>query len=502
MSDELLTVLLQIKGDTRDLKAQLAGLEGATTKVTKATKEATKAQDSWFDSTRKGLITARARFGEFTGTIGMAKTAFGLLSGAADAFAAKNETAGKKWKEANAAVSEGLDKVQQAIGGIVVSLSPLIGLLGKVAGAVGDVAIGVSELLTGGGNNREGVMDNADLWRALLGGTSAGDQASINMRLADARKRMLDNSDDGTYDPDTGLYIKAGGWGAVNLSSEYGPPKKSKPRSGRRSIEVDDYTGPRIGDSPIGRMGHDFWGDELGRNTMGIAGAGSFGGGLGANVSSIYGPSIDQLTAAQERNTEAAAAFKTDQAATYLETIFGPLDQFDLYAQGFDLLTGAAQSSFDAWVSGSATASESAKKFFGDLIGGAASFMWGESIKHGVMALASLIPGPLFNPASAAGNAKVAAAYGAGALLVGGAARKYGGAVAGGAGGGGSGGSSGGYGANLGGGGGGGGAEGSHTTIYMGDYFADNNPQAQKGRISRALRTANKDNGTSSVSWS
>ena len=491
MADELLTVLLQLKGDTKDIKAALADVERSNEKVGRSAKKAGEEQESAFKKMRDGVIGARAKFGEFTGALGAGRMAFGLLSGAADSFAAKNAEAGKKWKEANAAVSEGLDKVQQAIGGIVVALSPLIGLLGKVAGAIGDVAIGVSELLTGGGNNREGVMDNADLWRALLTGTSAGEQASINMRLADARKRLLDNSDDGTYDPDTGLYIKAGGWGAVKLSGEYGP-KKPKRRGGGRGIEVDDYTGPRIGDSMFGRQGHDFWGDEAARqapwavDAYGRSSAGDTTGLGGMGTGGAF-PGADQLASA---NAAMDALVAKTQGETIMERMFGTVDHIDGYAVAFDGISNAVTSAYDAWVDGSMSVGAAIKASLALSIKSMGAEMAISALKETALGFGSLAWGPL-GKASAAAHFKSAGLFAIGAAAAGVAAKGLSG--------GGAGVSNpsmgGGYGSNLGGGGSSQGGGNRSVTVVLGDGAAGDSSRWRARRVGKAIGAARREMG-------
>jgi len=125
-----------------------------------------------------------------------------------------------------------------------------------------------------------------------------------------------------------------------------------------------------------------------------------------------------------------------------LESVFGAPEEFDLYrekmemlAGAFEVFSGALASGFNAWVSGSKSASEALKGLVGDTLKGLASQMFARAIEHGAAAIGALAWGGPLAPAIAAKHGKAAAMYGAGALLVGGMARAYGGAAGGGGGG-------------------------------------------------------------------
>lgn len=172
---------------------------------------------------------------------------------------------------------------------------------------------------------------------------------------------------------------------------------------------------------------------------------------------------------------------------TFLEGIFGKPEEFNLYAKAFDTLKGSFQSAFAAMIDGHESAGKAFKKFAAEGLKGIAVLMLGEAIKFGAYAVGSLVPGPNFNPAAAAGYAITAAKFLAGAAAVGVLAHE----VGGGGGGGGV--------------GGGGGAapvgppdyssnnkqyDGTHRIVLIGDALGDNTARQQAATIKRRIEQA------------
>lgn len=183
------------------------------------------------------------------------------------------------------------------------------------------------------------------------------------------------------------------------------------------------------------------------------------------------------------RNAEAYGDFATGQQQSFLEKTFGPVDQFDLYAQGFQMLSGAVGSSLSAWIDGSASAGEAFKKFIGEALKGIAVQMAMESLKHGAYALGSLAFGDF---RGAATHGKAALMFGTGAVLAAGAAKAFNG--------GGASVPSTGSAPNVS--GGSGGAAQPERIIVFGDPFAEDSP---RGRQRQAKRMVSRALGNSSV---
>ncbi len=445
MADETLTILLRIDASTKAAQAELARLRGEQDKTgDSATKMADK-QDSAFQKAKKS-------FTEFNSAMEIGRKVFGFLGDSADAFAAKNKESAAEWTKASKDWNQALGSVKEAIGGLVVQMAPLISALSKAV----DLAAGLL-------SNVAGSVKAAQL-AVLKERYGATWQAGFDEvgRLTRQAANRYDYSD-----------APMPGWDKVNLGANYGPqaPGRSGGGSGGGGYDAGGYT--QLGPLISGR-------DQF------RGGVGNFSGGLGANTGIETNVSLEQLTGAQSNAAAMAAQFKSDSQQSYLESIFGPVDQFDVYAEGFNILSGAMQGAFDAWVDGSLSAGDAMKKFFSDAIKGAASQMFAEAIKHGAWAIGDLAFG---NLPGAAMHAKAAAAFGAGALAVGGIARQLGGSGGGGSGGGGVGASGG---ANLGGGGSSGGGQQS-VTIILGDFMSDDNPRSRAGQVARAIRSARKE---------
>lgn len=124
---------------------------------------------------------------------------------------------------------------------------------------------------------------------------------------------------------------------------------------------------------------------------------------------------------------------------SYLEQVIGPVDQFDVYASAFGMLSGAISTSMTAWIDGTTGAGEAIKKFIASSLKSLALEAGINSLKQ--LALAATyastpgmqfwVPGAL-KSAALWGGVAIAAGAGAAALAGGGSS---GGAGAGGAGG-------------------------------------------------------------------
>lgn len=524
MGDELLTVLLQLKGDTRDIKAALAGVEQANVRVGKAAKKAAEEQESSFEKIRGGVMKVRSAFGEYTGAINVAKQVFSAMGGAADEFAKKNEIAGKSWIKASKSWDDGISSFKEGIGSVVVKLAPLLNVLGKLATAFGDTI----DLITGGLESTGRAMTeatfaamarsnliqkqdqarNVSAVRAALGESAAYEyERNLDREAGKARAAAFDaewaaidaaRGQTGMTDAQYAALL-----GVDNVDDIYGDGIYDKRRreklkkygvdpddpNGKRKgggIEVDDYTGPRIGDSMFGRMGHDFWGDEAAKqapwaiDAYGRSSAGNTTG-LGGMAGDTF-PDASQLLGAQERMAAIAAEQADAKRQTYLESVFGTTDEFDAYGAAFNTLTDAVGGAYDAWINGTMGVGAAIKGIIKQNLAAYGKEAAVNAVIQTAWGFASLAKGsPL-----AAAHFKSAAGFAAGAAAAGVAAKAMGG------GGGAAPSGGGGYGANLGGGGGGGMQQGIQTTIIVGDYFGSN-PREQNGRVARALRSARKE---------
>ena len=170
--------------------------------------------------------------------------------------------------------------------------------------------------------------------------------------------------------------------------------------------------------------------------------------------------------------------------ATVLERMFGPLEEFDAYAESFGMLTGAATSAYDALVEGNMSAGDAMKAFLKDAIKGLGSRMLIRALEETAEGVASLAS-PL-TAAAAPAHFKAAGLFAAGAVTAGLVASRMGGG---------------------GGGGGGGGSAsaslprdmgtgrdqydgGNAKVIIIGDPMADDSPRYKARNVDRMLNMA------------
>lgn len=109
-------------------------------------------------------------------------------------------------------------------------------------------------------------------------------------------------------------------------------------------------------------------------------------------------------------------AYNHQRTQTILEKTFGPVGEFDLYKKGFEALSGAVGTAYDAWISGSESAGVAFKKFIGQAVAATGKEMAVEALKEGAYALGSLAFGDV---AGASAHGAAAAEFAAGSVLAG-----------------------------------------------------------------------------------
>jgi hypothetical protein len=180
-----------------------------------------------------------------------------------------------------------------------------------------------------------------------------------------------------------------------------------------------------------------------------------------------------------------------------LAEMFGPIAEFNAYAQAFQALNTVATSAFQAWVDGAELTGAAMKKLAASALGSVAADMFGRSIQHAAYALGNLAFGLAGDPealAASAVHAKSAAAFAAGAVVVGGLARKLGGGAESAAGASTAGGVAVGAGGAAPVGAGGAGRDmGRITNLYVGDVWGDDNPRTARQKFARSYRAARRE---------
>ena len=125
-----------------------------------------------------------------------------------------------------------------------------------------------------------------------------------------------------------------------------------------------------------------------------------------------------------KQQEQAYNQFRKEKGQSFLETTFGPIEDFNAYGKAFDMLGGATSAALSAWIDGSESAGAAFKKFIAEALKGLASQMLIESLKHAAYALGSLAFGDF---SGAARHGAAAAAFGAGAVAAAVAAKELGG---------------------------------------------------------------------------
>lgn len=151
-------------------------------------------------------------------------------------------------------------------------------------------------------------------------------------------------------------------------------------------------------------------------NSIGASTASGWGT-LASDYSRLPGHGID-LSEYTKFNSQGANerydAFNRGRSKSKLESMFGPIEDFNLYAKGFQMLQGAVSSAMTAWIDGSMSAGKAIKAFIGEAIKSLSIQMAMEALKHGAFAIGSLAFGDF---RGAATHGKAAAAFAAGAAI-------------------------------------------------------------------------------------
>ena len=489
-------VVTRYKADVSDNIKGLQKLKGeeraraeALLEQHRKTNEALENQIKGFQKVASGVVLMAA---------GFAAATKGL-----DAYAKTSDEAKKKVEQLKESTSKAFDAMYAGIGETVIALSPLIegvaglitlldkvGLAGpaaiaalgfaitknpKVAALLAAVALAMeaggaikdySKEFTAGG----GVKASQGAVSGVYGGY--GNYQTPAQRAATEKAER-----------DAALTVRVGasvvGWiddaakAAEKLNAAIGrltaadpwrgdvkPPSKAKGKAqegplssyiGGVSTEYDFGGGPA---GPLGAKADDVSRDEFGREVV-----------------------LDTMAPLQKLIDD-----EKGRQATFLEKMFGPIEEFDAYAESFGMLSGAATSAYDALVEGNMSAGEAMKAFLKDAIKGLGSRMLIRSLEEtaeGVAALSS----PL-TAAAAPAHFKAAGLFAAGAVTAGLVANRLGGG---------------------GGGGGGGGSPslprdmgtgrdryegGNAKVIIIGDPMSDDSPRYQARNIAKQLNKA------------
>lgn len=460
---------------------------------------------------------------EFGIRVRSAKTDGEKFAAVLDALAQKakevdgaNATTADSIQQVGVRFTDSMDRIKSALGQIVIALEPVIAAAAKLtemgSGWIADLADFTGTVFGSDDASRrlagrygmgydaetDSVYDNTALGNYMMAGGNAWDfakgQAKNRMRLEKLREqenaaRRQESAAIASFDEAIKTSIKVSGDAAKQLAAD---AKKRREEARKRAQEL--YNLQRDLGKEIGRWATTGRTDEMAPGARSSS-APSLGAAADAEIRDEYGRPIDASSSdnLQRLNRERMTADWHARLGAHrkresgLAQMFGPLEEFNAYRTAFDTLSGAASSALGAWIDGSMSAGQAFKKFIGDSLAALSQQLLVESLKHGAYAIASLIPGPFFNPGGAAGHAAAAAAFAGGAGLAAIAARSLGGG-----------------GAAAGAGGGAGAAVGSstgisapgrtpsyeggrHTTIIVGDPLSDDSPRYRRAKLERQV---------------
>lgn len=373
--------------------------------------------------------------------------------------------AGDKTKQAQVAMANTFRDVKLIIGSVAESFAPLLQVLTESLGLIIDVGKALRDLADMGGlntsvletkgvrdyfknkgidisqpNKGNGSLQDAALDYFLRKGNTLQDIAKGNDDIAAQARKRLGPEATATGNAtlaieklkNTGIAFGKAAYGewekALKDSSAKGKSRSSKGKisSGQENplsglIDLFSGTGSALGsaaqslyDDPRTQQQklQDYLNEKLGHNPNQIADDAA-----SAKRSQQVYAQVNQDVSGLMPEIQAGLEFNQGQ---YLESIFGPVSEFDLYAEAFGLLEGAATSAFDAWITGSKSVSEAIAEFMAGALRSMALELFSNAIKHTAYGFGMLAFG---RGDAAAGHFKAAAQFGAGAAVVGGLAK-------------------------------------------------------------------------------
>ena len=473
------TTILLFKADVSDAKRGLKELSGEEKKAAEQAIKLAEARNDSMTRLAKGITAANVamKLGneviKFAGDAWKTYEKQALAAGGADAAKARS------FRSALNEMGASIDHIKGAIGRLVVALEPLV----RAAAFVVDKAAWVIDHVPSG-SGLDRLASNPGVQRAIEA-ERARNSFSYSQYAYGAANA----------DRDLQRALGIAGAGQIQAGAIYTADVANRTRPAQRRS--------RGGDNAI--TWEQYYANTGGRYD-GIGGV--FGDGLD------YGMGAGPVTA--QRGAWGSAGFEEDvqkildnvqkletgRKQSIIEQVFGPAQELDIYAEKMQLLgdavgifSGALQSGFDAWVSGSQSATEALNGVFKATITGLASTMFAHALEEGALAVGALargFGGDVRGFAEAAAHGKAAAAYGAAGVGIGVIARQFGG---GGSGGGAAGASGGGYSgppSSYSGGDHRSGGGGVTNVIYVGEGWSLS-PGQQRQQTARAFRAARRE---------
>ncbi len=445
LREEVAKVLISVKADTSQAKAEVRSLRGEEKKAAQERLAELEKQNQAIDANIKKFVGIGA-------AVVAGQKAFELAKKAADAFIKSVEASGgagshaaKQWKDATKAWNKSVDDLLVSIGAIVVQLAPLIkqaaeavalaAKIGKLPGMGGFMSLGTGMRTAIGGMPGLGrIQDRVEAHARVRG--------MIDNAQAQRRQQLMDEM------TTTGSYLadQFGDMARLLARDVKAIARGGKIEAVKKAREKNYGDGYRT--DVLGGF-QDIYG-ALAGGAAGLGGAfsGAVSGYQNAGMRTLGGPEdiADKAKTKAFRESmagirqeweellrleeQAAQLTKDNKNRTILETIFGTPGEVDtlttaigVAGQAFAGLTNAAGAAFDAWITGSKSIGQAFKEAIADALRALAVQALVESLKHGAFALGALAFGNFASAGAhglaAAEFAGVAAAAGIGARLMG-----------------------------------------------------------------------------------
>ena len=507
--------IISVKADTAQARAEIAKLSVEEQKAAKARVKAQEEANATMErSAQKYALWATASVAAFA----IAGASVKKYEEHLKSLGSGGEAELRKIQTASETLSNAQNELQFAIARVALAAAPAAEALGAMATEIANIVDGiggvinkVSGLIPGG----SGTASFVGKWggRAMFG--AAGIGYGIYSDVTGGSTKQYATSAGFDYNEGNGPGQEEGrevihpdvarGLGWIFVSGPDGgywrPPtdaekaeKEAKAKehadAARRQAEiyanawraiqgdVDATSGNARGDGNLsGRSIRDFSNEEL----------------LAASGSSFGGADFDQFGEFEDIAKERLEGQTAERTA--MERIVGPIEQFDMYAEGFGLIGSAAVSAYEAIVTGSEGAGAAIKKTIGAGMMALGKDMFVRSLQEGAWAIADLARGN-FPGAKAHGIA--AGLFFAGSVAAGKVASELGaGGSTAGASGGGRGNTYAAAGISGSSGGSGGGGTGAPTYIVLGDSFGYESQRSRDQRFRSALHTAGRSGAPS-----
>ncbi len=389
-----------------------------------------------------------------------------------------------------------MDRIQQAIGSLVVALEPLVSLASDLVSVISESVSGWATIIntvsgTGAapaayGDNYGGDWNGTTTFRdangswvnfnSLFTGTAATAQSSVYAErakaAADEKARLADMGEMARRRREKANYEKR------KAEQDRSAGVGNKPRTGGGGFELDaivldgsQWVAIETVDTLIDQMVQARLA-ELPFGTLGTEASDALAGSAPTARGYMAGSAVGAMGTGR-------MGVRLKEGPSFMERMLGPVSEIDRYATAWGTFTDAATAGYMALVDGSESAGAAMKRVIAQSVAAEGSRMLVLALREGAEAVAAIARG---NFAAAGSHALAAAKFGAGAAIAGVVANQLGG--------GGSAGASAGAGATSPTGVTAGATEGGPITrnYIIGDSFGFETPRSQAARFANAER--------------